>query len=143
MHLPTGLALLLSTLTLTLASPSPHVQLAKRCSPRRDPDLPLGYLPPAPCWQTFDPACQPHLAPETEMTLDAKHGLAVVYGVSEGCQAQIAEELARAKDGRKNYGWAESEGRLTVVQEGEGGILVISGMGEGAVERYGELGYMN
>ncbi|KAH6637299.1 hypothetical protein F5144DRAFT_454801, partial [Chaetomium tenue] len=110
--------------------------LHKRCSPRYDPDLALGYYPPAPCWQTFDTACQPHLATGTEMTLDAPHGLAVVYGLSEYCAAQIAEEKAREADGRKNYGWREEHGLLTVV---EGGILVISDMSEEAVARYGRL----
>jgi hypothetical protein len=79
--------------------------LSKRCSPHRDPDLPLGYVPPAPYWQTFDTACQPYLAPGTEMLLDKKHGLAVVYGVMESCMAEIEEEIRREREGRRNYGW--------------------------------------
>lgn len=118
--------------------------ITKRCSPLRDPDLALGYLPPAPCWQTFDPACRPHLLQGTTMTLDAPHGLAVVYGVSASCAAQIAEELQREKEGRKNYGWVRTHGWLTVIEpQVEGGerVLVVSGMGEEAVRRYQGLGY--
>jgi hypothetical protein len=137
MHLPT---LTLTLLPLAAASSL----LTKRCSPIRDPDLPHGYLPPAPCWQTFDTACQPYLSSDTEMTLDAKHSLAVVYGLSASCKAEIAEELARAADGRKNYGWRAKHGVLTVI-ENEGGkrILVISGMSEEAVARYGKLTYQS
>ncbi|KAK3299670.1 uncharacterized protein B0H64DRAFT_371984 [Chaetomium fimeti] len=143
MHLPTLLATTL-TFTLTTATPSSraresHHHIQKRCSPRYDPELALGYYPPAPCWQTFDTACRPHLARDTEMTLDAPHALAVVYGLSENCAEQIAEEKAREVDGRNNYGWREEHGVLTVV---EGGILVISGMSEEAVERYQGLEYM-
>ncbi|EAQ90256.1 hypothetical protein CHGG_02191 [Chaetomium globosum CBS 148.51] len=123
MHLPTLLATALTLVLTTTATPtgSTPPPLHKRCSPRYDPDLALGYYPPAPCWQTFDTACQPHLAPGTEMTLDAPHGLAVVYGLSENCAAQIAEEKAREADGRKNYGWKEEHGLLTVVEGGDFG----------------------
>jgi hypothetical protein len=141
MHLPT---LALTTL-LTLATATPS-KLAKRCSPRRDPDLPHGYYPPAPCWQTFDPACRPYLSAGTTMTLDAEHGLAVVYGLSESCAAEIAEELARDADGRKNYGWEEEHGRMTVIEPSgavEERILVLSGMSERAVQKYGALTYLN
>ncbi|KAK4149944.1 hypothetical protein C8A00DRAFT_46546 [Chaetomidium leptoderma] len=144
MHLPTLATLLAVTTTATASS---RHQLTKRCSPAYDPDLALGYYPPAPCWQTFDPACQPYIATGTEMTVDAKHKLAVVYGVSASCVAQIAEELAREADGRKNYGWVEKHGWLTVLaaQDGEEGgrTLVISGMSAQAVERYGKLTYLN
>ncbi|GAB1318276.1 hypothetical protein MFIFM68171_08486 [Madurella fahalii] len=129
------LALAAAAATLTTANP-----LQKRCTPVYDPELALGYQPPAPCWQTFDPACQPHLASGTEMTLDAEHRLAVVYGVSADCQGQIAEELAREADGRKNYDWVQKHGSLTVIP-GEN-ILVISNMPEQAVERYQSLTYM-
>lgn len=138
MQLPTLLATAL-TFALTTATPATNQPLHKRCSPRYDPDLALGYYPPAPCWQTFDTACRPHLARETELTLDAPHGLAVVYGLTDNCAAQIAEEKAREADGRKNYGWREEHGVLTVV---EGGILVISGMSEEAVGRYAALEYL-
>lgn len=141
MHLPT-LTLLTTTLSLTTASAS---TLSKRCSPVRDPDLPNGYLPPAPCWQTHDPACQPYLAQGTEMTLDAEHRLAVVYGLSEHCAATIAEELRRREAGEKNFGWVEKHGWMTVIEphkEGEKRILVLSGMSQQAVERYGRLTYM-
>lgn len=114
----------------------------KRCSPVYDPDLALGYDPPAPCWQTFDPACRPFLAEGTEMTLDAPHRLAVVYGVSQSCRDQIAEELAREARGQKNYGWVREHGTLTVLP-GEEGILVISDMPPAAVERYAALTYMS
>lgn len=127
------LATIISLLAATAAA-SPN--LAKRCSPAYDPELALGYYPPAPCWQTFDPACRPYLRDETEMTLDAQHKLAVVYGVSTSCQAEIAEELARQADGRKNYGWLEKHGRLTVIP---GNILVISSMSDAAVDRYSKL----
>src|SRR5689334_12256616 len=101
--------------------------IEKRCTPRYDPDLARGYYPPAPCWQTFNPACQPLLADGTEMTIDAKHRLAIVYGVNEYCAAEIAEELSREAIGKKNYGWVQQHGFLTVIK---GGILVISNMTE-------------
>ncbi|KAK4450985.1 hypothetical protein QBC34DRAFT_401945 [Podospora aff. communis PSN243] len=111
---------------------------AVACSPRRDPDLALGYYPPAPCWQTFNPACQPFIAKGTEMTVNAKFRTAVVYGVSEYCAGQIVEELAREAAGRKNNGWVRDHGNLTFI---EGGILVISGMSDDAVKRYEKLDY--
>ncbi|KXX79868.1 hypothetical protein MMYC01_201666 [Madurella mycetomatis] len=130
----------LLALTATAATLATGNPLQKRCSPVYDPDLALGYQPPAPCWQTFDPACQPHLASGTEMTLDAEHRLAVVYGVSANCQAQIAEELGREADGRKNNGWVQEHGSLTVIP-GED-ILVISNMPEQTVESYQSLTYL-
>lgn len=72
------------------------------------------------------------------MTLDAKHKLAVIYGVSDSCAAEVAEELAREVDGRKNYGWVRKHGNLTIIK---GGILVISNMTDEAVERYSKLTY--
>jgi hypothetical protein len=142
MHLPT---LALTTL-LTLATASPPSKLTKRCSPPRDPDLPHGYYPPAPCWQSFDTACKPHLSADTTMTLDAEHGLAVVYGVSSYCAAEIAEEQARDADGRKNYGWEEQHGRMTVIEPSGAvaeRILVLSGMSALAVQKYAALTYQN
>ncbi len=133
------LTFLLATIPLAAAS-----TLTKRCSPFYDPDLALGYRPPAPCWQTFDPACQPHIAPGTEMTVDAPHALAVVYGISTSCAAEIAEELKREAEGKKNYGWVREHGWLTVIEpHGEGGkrVVVVSEMGEEAVKRYQNLGY--
>ena len=135
-HLLTATTLLLP---LTTAA-----ALTRRCSPAYDPDLALGYVPPAPCRQTFDPACQPHLAAGTEMTVDARQGAAVVYGVSASCAAEIAEELARERDGRKNYGWVQKHGWLTVVEpRGSGGqrFVVISEMQDEVVERYAKLTY--
>lgn len=129
--------LALTAAAATLAAGNP---LQKRCSPVYDPDLALGYVPPAPCWQTFDPACQPYLASGTEMTVDAEHRLAVVYGVSANCQDQIAEELAREADGRKNNGWVQNHGSLTVIP-GED-TLVISNMPEETVEKYQSLTYL-
>ncbi|KAK0711813.1 hypothetical protein B0H67DRAFT_492079 [Lasiosphaeris hirsuta] len=122
----------------TLASSAFASQLSKRCSPARDPEVAHGYYPPAPCWQDFDTACRPYIAEGTEMTLDTKHKLAVIYGVSEYCAAEVAEELARSTDGRKNYGWAGKHGNLTLIK---GGILIISGMPEDAVTRYSKLTY--
>lgn len=128
------LRLLALTTAVTASGP-----LSKRCSPLYDPELARGYYPPAPCWQTFSPACQPFLAQGTEMTLDAKHKLAVVYGLSTYCAAEIAEELAREADGRKNYDWVQKHGMLTVI---DGGILVISNMSDDAVSRYSKLTYL-
>ena len=138
MHFP------LLTATTFLLPLTTAAALTRRCSPAYDPDLALGYVPPAPCWQTFDPACQPHLAAGTEMTVDARHGVAVVYGGSASCAAQIAEEPARGRDGRKNYGWVQKHGWLTVVEpHGSGGqrFLVISEMRDEVVERYAKLTY--
>lgn len=134
MHLLTAIT---TALVATAASASPSL-LAKRCSPVYDPDLALGYYPPAPCWQTFDPSCTAYLSRDTEMTLDTKHKLAIVFGVNQYCAGQIAEELARQKDGRKNNGWLQKHGVLTYI---DGGILVISNMTDDAVKRYGKLTY--
>jgi hypothetical protein len=123
---------------LLIATAATASSLQKRCSPAYDPELAKGYYPPAPCWQTFDPACQPFLAEGTEMTIDSKHRLAVVYGVSEYCAAEIAEELSREAIGKKNYGWVQKHGNLTFIK---GGILVISGMSEEAVKKYEKLTY--
>ncbi|KAM7212144.1 hypothetical protein V8F06_012469 [Rhypophila decipiens] len=137
MQLPAVLTTLLATATLTSATPSS--KLSKRCSPRYDPDLARGYYPPAPCWQTFDPSCTAFLAQGTEQTVNANRKAVVVFGVSTYCAAEIAEELAREKDGRKNYGWTKTHGQLTYV---DGGILVISNMTDAAVARYQKLTYL-
>lgn len=139
MHLSTIKTFLLAGAAASLASASPSAPLAKRCSPAYDPDLARGYYPPAPCWQTFDPSCTPFLAQGTEQTVNAKHRAAVVFGVDEYCAAEIAEELAREKDGRKNYGWVRKHGSLTYVK---GGILVISNMTDDAITRYQKLTYL-
>ncbi|SPO04412.1 uncharacterized protein DNG_07097 [Cephalotrichum gorgonifer] len=122
--------------TAALAAATPHI--TKRCSPARDPEWYRGYLPPVACWQDQDTACQAYIAKGTDLVIDSKHKLAVVYGVSSYCEEIIAEELARAADGRKTYGWLEKHGTLTVI---EGGILVISGMSDEAVGRYEALTY--
>ncbi|KAK3990412.1 hypothetical protein QBC44DRAFT_325132 [Cladorrhinum sp. PSN332] len=124
----------LSLLSATAATAS---AITKRCSPAFDPEWHHGYLPPAPCWQTFNTACQPFLRSDTEMTIDAAHNLVVVYGVNEYCAADIREELAREADGRKTWGWRQTHGRLTLI---EGGILVISDMTNQTVQRYQNLG---
>ena len=72
------------------------------------------------------------------MTIDAAHNLVIIYGVSESCEADIKEEIARTADGRKNFGWLEKIGKLTLVGDG---ILVISGMSDETVESYGKLTY--
>ncbi|KAM7204246.1 hypothetical protein V8F20_003659 [Naviculisporaceae sp. PSN 640] len=141
MHIPS--IALLAGAALAIATPSPS--LVKRCSPAWDPDLPKGYYPPAPCWQTFDPSCTAYLASQTEQTVNAKFKSVVVFGVSEYCGAEIAEELAREKDGRKNYGWVKTHGNLDFIKGkgGEnGGILVISNMTDAAVARYQRLTYL-
>ncbi|KAK0622457.1 hypothetical protein B0T14DRAFT_494111 [Immersiella caudata] len=125
-------------LSTFLLATTTSASLTRRCSPMYDPELALGYLPPAPCWQTFNPACQPFLAEGTEMTVNAKYRTAVVYGVSDYCASQIAEELAREAAGRKNNGWVKNHGNLTFIK---GGILVISGMSEETVRRYQKLDY--
>lgn len=135
MHLLT----ITSTLLATLASASPSGPLTKRCSPAYDPDLALGYYPPAPCWQTFDPSCTAYLSRNNEMTLDTKHKVALIFGLEKYCADQVIEELARQKDGRKNNGWLQKHGKLTYI---EGGILVISNMTDEAVTRYGKLTYL-
>ncbi|KAK4460407.1 hypothetical protein QBC42DRAFT_272501 [Cladorrhinum samala] len=123
------------SLLLTAASASAG-SITKRCSPARDPEWYNGYLPPAPCWQTFNTACQPFLRSDTQMTIDAPHNLVIVYGVDQSCAATIKEELARELDGRKTYGWQQQHGKLTLI---DGGILVISNMTAQTVERYGKL----
>jgi hypothetical protein len=120
------------------ASAATASAIEKRCSPRYDPELARGYYPPAPCWQTFSPACQPFIADGTEMTVDVKHRLAIVYGVHESCGAEIAEELSREAIGKKNYGWLQTHGFLTYIK---GGILVISNMTEEAANRYEKMTY--
>jgi len=125
------------SLATTAAAANPSLQ--KRCSPLRDPDLALGYYPPAPCWQTFNTACETFLAKNTQMIIDPKQHVVVVYGVPAYCGAEIAEELAREATGKKNYGWVQEHGYLTFLQET--GTLVISGMSDEAIKRYQELTY--
>ncbi|KAK0738972.1 hypothetical protein B0T18DRAFT_423306 [Schizothecium vesticola] len=117
--------------------------IQKRCSPRSDPDVAHGYYPPAPCWQTFDPACRPFLDPSSQMTLNAQFKTAVVWGVSNYCLAEVEEELARERDGRKNYGWREIHGALTPLPSlaPGAGILVIANMTDAAFTRYTKLIY--
>ncbi|KAK0736555.1 hypothetical protein B0T21DRAFT_367173 [Apiosordaria backusii] len=124
----------LSFAAAATAATSPH--LTKRCTPVFDPELALGYLPPAPCWQTFSPACQPHLS--NEMTLVVKHKLAILYGLSDWCVDQVEEELAREAAGQKNNNWITTEGNLHLIG---GGTLVISNMSDAAVARYNRLTY--
>jgi hypothetical protein len=128
----------LSLATAATAAATPSLQ--KRCSPLREEGLALGYYPPAPCWQTFNTACQPFLAKNTQMIIDPEQHLVIVYGVPAYCGAEIAEELAREASGEKNYGWVEKHGFLTFLQ---GGTLVISGMSEDAIKRYQKLTYLN
>ncbi|TLS31452.1 hypothetical protein PpBr36_03475 [Pyricularia pennisetigena] len=111
--------------------------LQKRCSPERDEAYYQGYLPPAPCWQSFTTACQPILAPWTEMYVSSNRSTAVVFGVEGHCFDTIKEEQARAADGRKTYGWEQKHGKLTRV--GDSDVLVISNMSKEAVERYQAL----
>lgn len=127
---------LLALAAATVAAATPH--LAKRCSPAYDEDYYGGYLPPVACWHDQDTACRAYIKKDTTMLLDAEHGLAVVYGVSDACQDTIREELAREDDGRKTYGWVEGHGDLTLVEDG---TLVISGMSDDAVELYEGLDY--
>lgn len=115
------------------ASASP---LEKRCSSVYDPAYNHNMRPPAPCWLTFDSSCYSFIAPNTELYIDKKHGLVLVFGMSRYCSADIAEELAREKDGRKIYGWTEQHGKLTDLG---GGQLVISNMTADAVEFYEKL----
>ncbi len=119
------------------ASPS---QLNPRCSPARDPEWFRGYLPPVACWQDQDTACRAYIGYSTEIYLDTKHKLAVVYGVSSYCFDTIAEEYARMADGRKIYGWEQKHGKLTRVADD---ILVISNMSDAAVKSYQSLTYTN
>ena len=124
----------LFALAMTISAAS----LGKRCSPAYDPELLHGYYPPAPCWQSFDTACRPYIAEGTDMTIDAKHNLTVVYGVSNYCQSDIVEELSRESDGRKNFGWIKKHGSLTLIK---GNILVISNMSAETIDRYSKLTY--
>lgn len=125
----------------TAVSASGSIQ--KRCSPRHDSEVAHGYYPPAPCWQTFDPACRPFLNPSTQMTLNAQFKTAVVWGVSDYCLSEVDEELAREKDGRKNYGWRVSHGALTPFPSlvPGAGMLVIANMTDAAFARYSKLIY--
>lgn len=128
--------LLLALATAALATAA---RLTKRCSPVYDDAYQGGYLPSVACWHDQDAACTAYLQSGTEMLLDAPHNLAVIYGVSDSCADTIKEELAREADGRKVYGWVEEHGTLTLV---DGGILVISGMSDKAVEMYEGLEYL-
>ena len=110
--------------------------LAPLCSPMPEPDLPRGYIPPAPCWQDFDTACQPRVLAGTKMLIDAEHKLAVIYGVPQSCETEIKEELERTADGKKNYGWVEKYGHLTTIGDG---ILVLSDIPDAALKKLEEL----
>ncbi|VBB78585.1 Putative protein of unknown function [Podospora comata] len=124
----------LSLAATATAAASSH--LTKRCSPMYDPELALGYLPPAPCWQTFDPACQPQL--KNPMTLIANYKMAVIHELSSSCVGEIEEELAREAAGRKNNNWTRTQGNLHLIGDG---TLVISNMSDAAVARYAGLQY--
>lgn len=125
--------LLISLVAGTAAAPS---ILRKRCSPIRDEAYQNGYLPPVPCWLTFDPACQPFIPQGTEIEVDHDTSSATVRGISEFCVATIAEEHAREQDGRRTYGWTEKIGNLNTTEEG---VLRITGMSCATVEAYQDL----
>lgn len=72
------------------------------------------------------------------MTIDAKHNVAIVYGINKRCEDQIIEELAREAAGRKNNRWTTTQGNLTMIP---GGILFISNMTAANLERYQKLVY--
>ncbi|KAH8884076.1 hypothetical protein GQ53DRAFT_597353, partial [Thozetella sp. PMI_491] len=110
--------------------------LQKRCSPAYDSEYLHGYLPPVPCWQENDPACRPYIAKGTQMTLDPSHNLAIIYGISASCASDITEEISRTRDGRKNFGWLQKIGNLTLLGDG---TLIISGMSNGTMEAYKKL----
>ncbi|KAK4221261.1 hypothetical protein QBC38DRAFT_138309 [Podospora fimiseda] len=127
---------LTALLPLLAATATSGSTISKRCSPPYDPQWHHGFLPPAPCWQTFDPSCKPYLRKDTQMTIDAPHNLVIVYGIDQWCAADIKEELAREIDGRKTWGYRQTHGRLTLI---EGGILVISNMTDANVAKYQAL----
>ncbi|KAL2270668.1 hypothetical protein VTJ83DRAFT_39 [Remersonia thermophila] len=138
MHFST-LAALLATALAGLSSAS---TVHKRCSPMYDPDLPGGYYPPAPCWLGFDPSCSPYIPEGREITIDAEHGVAIVYGISEHCAGLIATEIDRTAQGLKNFRWIQDHGWMTVIEprkEGDERILVLSGMTPAAVQKYQNL----
>ncbi|KAM0326329.1 hypothetical protein ACHAQA_006929 [Verticillium albo-atrum] len=125
-------------LALAALLPFASAGLVKRCSPIVDPDLHNGFLPPAPCWLTFNSVCQRFLIPGTEITIDDVHGLIVVHGITEECVADIEEEHAREEDGRKTFGWTEEHGKLNPIGDG---ILVISKVSDETVQKYQSLTY--
>jgi hypothetical protein len=122
----------------TVATASGISNLNKRCTPTPDRELALGYMPVVGCWQDQDTACRPYIKEGTELVVDEKHKLAIVYGIDQYCMNQITEELAREKDGRKNNGWLKKHGQLNLIGNG---ILVISMMSEESVKQYQNLKY--
>jgi len=79
------------------------------------------------------------------MLLDKDHNLAVIYGISEDCAGNIAEEISRTgnpTEGKKPNGWIKRYGKLTVIEGDDEKILVISGMSDETVEAYGKLEYV-
>ncbi|KAF3351283.1 hypothetical protein HYQ45_016943 [Verticillium longisporum] len=123
-------------LALSALLPLASAGLIKRCTPISDPDVAGGVIPPAPCWLTFNAACERFIAPDTELTIDETHNLIVVHGISEECVADIEEEHARKADGRKTFGWTEEHGKLHPIG---GGILVISDVADETIQQYQSL----
>ena len=112
--------------------------ITQACSPLYDPDVPGGYYPPVACWQEQDTACQAWIPRNTDLVVDAKHHMAIAFNVTKYCADQIAEELARQADGRKNFNWTAKHGKLNYIGDG---ILVISKMSDEAVKTYQGLKY--
>lgn len=77
------------------------------------------------------------------MTMNAQFKTVVVWGVSDYCLSEVDEELAREKDGRKNYGWRVSHGALTPFPSlvPGAGMLVIANMTDTTLARYSKLIY--
>jgi len=72
------------------------------------------------------------------MRVDEARKTATIKGITPSCEAEIMEELARTKDGRKNYGWEKKYGHLSIP---ESGTLVITDMPDEAVKEYEKLRY--
>lgn len=126
----------LVALLAAMAAAASALVLTKRCSPLYDPEYHHGYRRPAPCWLTFDTSCYNYIAIGSELYINKNLRLVIVTNVSASCSADIAEELAREKDGRKTNEWTKYHGRLNDIG---GGILVISAMDDDALQFYEKL----
>lgn len=127
MHLLKILSLVTAAIAIATSS------LQKRRTPIYEAGLAGSYYPPTPCWQTFNTVYQPFLAENTEMVINAKQHLVIVYSVQNSCRAEIIKELAREASGKKNYKWVKEHRYLTFLSKG---ILVISRISKDALKRY-------
>ncbi|KAH6693591.1 hypothetical protein F5X68DRAFT_227999 [Plectosphaerella plurivora] len=90
--------------------------LAQGCSLVKDPDPEYNAVyAKVPCWLTMDSMCQPQL-PSLDTRVVINHGqyYVLLKPISDSCKSEILKEQARAKKGKRNYGWGKIHGAMDV-----------------------------